>query len=193
MVHQDIVCTLRGELSGSDGEHVGPTTGAIGDRQDVGVASWCDRKGGKVVNTDGDTWTFRKGHCDDGPADSQPWSFPRFALQAVVDPPPGMNIHDIPPMKTLQRAQRARGAKMTKDRRVTSLHDRKAHEQGNVDANSLVVQQATSLPQRVGFVGPCYRQCRVTDEHEMSSPVVCSPPLPASSLMSEKDGCLCEW
>ena len=31
MVHQDIGCTLRGELSGSDGEHVGPTTEAIGE------------------------------------------------------------------------------------------------------------------------------------------------------------------
>ena len=59
LVHQDIGCTLRDELSGSDGKHVGPTTEAIGEQQDVGVASWCDRKGAEVVNTDGDTWTFR--------------------------------------------------------------------------------------------------------------------------------------
>ena len=58
MVHQDIGGTLRGELSSSDGEHVSPTTEAIGEQQDVGVASWCDRKGAEVVNTDGDTWTF---------------------------------------------------------------------------------------------------------------------------------------
>ena len=59
LVHQDIGCTLRGELSGSDGEHVVPTIGAIGEQQDVGVASWCDWKGAEVVNTDCDTWTFR--------------------------------------------------------------------------------------------------------------------------------------
>ena len=59
LVHQDIGCTLRGELSGSDGEHIGPTTEAIGEQQDVGVAFWCDREGAEVVNTDCDTWAFR--------------------------------------------------------------------------------------------------------------------------------------
>ena len=59
LVHQDIGCTLRGELCGSGGEHVGPTTEAIGEQQDVGVASWCDREGAEVLNTDGDTWAFR--------------------------------------------------------------------------------------------------------------------------------------
>ena len=54
-----IGCTLHGELSGSDGEHVGPTTEAIGEQQDVGVASWCDREGADVVKTCGDTWIFR--------------------------------------------------------------------------------------------------------------------------------------
>ena len=47
LVYQDIGCTLHGELSGSDGERVGPTTEAIGEQQDVGVALWCDRKGPK--------------------------------------------------------------------------------------------------------------------------------------------------
>ena len=59
LVHQDIRCTFRGELSGSDGEHVGSTTEAIGEQQNVGVASWRDRKGAEIVNTDCDTWTFR--------------------------------------------------------------------------------------------------------------------------------------
>ena len=59
LVHQDIGCTLRGELSGSDEEHVGPTTEAIREQQDVGVASWCDRKGADVVSTDGDTWIIQ--------------------------------------------------------------------------------------------------------------------------------------
>ena len=45
LVHQDIGSTLRGELSGTDGEHVGPTTEVIGEQQDVGVASWRDREG----------------------------------------------------------------------------------------------------------------------------------------------------
>ena len=59
LVHQDIDCTLRGERSCRDGEYVGQTTEAIGKQQDVGVASWRDLNGGEVVNTDGDTWTFR--------------------------------------------------------------------------------------------------------------------------------------
>ena len=58
LVHQDVGCTLRGELSGNDGEHIGPTTETIGEQQDVGAASERDRKGAQVVNTDGDTWTF---------------------------------------------------------------------------------------------------------------------------------------
>ena len=53
LVHQDIGCSLRGELSGSDGEHVGPTTEAIGQQQDV-FASWCDWKEAEIINTDGD-------------------------------------------------------------------------------------------------------------------------------------------
>ena len=61
----------------------------------------------EVVNTDGDTWTFRQRHCDDGPADSQPWGIPRLALQAVAKPPPGTHTHANPPIKTLQHAQRA--------------------------------------------------------------------------------------
>ena len=59
LVHQDIGCALRGDLIGTDGEHVGPTTEAIGEQQDVGVASWCDREGAEVVNTDSDTRAFR--------------------------------------------------------------------------------------------------------------------------------------
>ena len=54
-LHQDICCALRGELSGSDGEHVGPTTEAIGQQQDVDVSSRCEPTGAEVVNTDGDT------------------------------------------------------------------------------------------------------------------------------------------
>ena len=44
MVHQKIGCTLRGELSGTDRERVGPTTESIGEQQDVGVVSWCNGK-----------------------------------------------------------------------------------------------------------------------------------------------------
>ena len=53
-------------------EHVVPTAEAIGKQQDVGMASWRDRKGAEVTNTDGDTWIFRWRHGDDWPADSQP-------------------------------------------------------------------------------------------------------------------------
>ena len=51
LVHQDIGCTLRGELSGSDGEHVGPTTETIGEQQGVGAALLRDRKRAEVVNS----------------------------------------------------------------------------------------------------------------------------------------------
>ena len=55
-----LAVALRGKLRGGDGEHVGRATDEpIGDQQDVGIASWRDRKGPEVVNTDGDTWTFR--------------------------------------------------------------------------------------------------------------------------------------
>ena len=42
-------------------------------------------------------------------------------------------------MKPLQHAQRARGAKVTRGRRVASLYDPRAHEQGGADANELIV------------------------------------------------------
>ena len=59
LVHQVIGCNLRGVLIGCDEEHVGPTTEAISEQQNVGVASWCAWKGAKVVNTDGDIWTVQ--------------------------------------------------------------------------------------------------------------------------------------
>ena len=89
-------------------------------------------------NTDGDTWTFRWRHGD-WPADSQPWNFPRLAFQAVAKPLPGAHSHANPPIKPLQHVQRARGSKVTKGNRLTNLHDLRAHEQGDVDANRLVV------------------------------------------------------
>ena len=69
--------------------------------------------------------------------------FPRLAPQAGAKPPPGAYVHADPPVKPLQHAQRARGAKVARGRRMTSLHDPRAHEQRDVDANRLVVQQAS--------------------------------------------------
>ena len=63
----------------------------------------------------------------------------RLALQAVAKPPPSAHIHANPPIKPLQHAQRARGANVTSGRRVASLHDPRAHEKGNVDANWIMV------------------------------------------------------
>ena len=102
ILDQDIGRTLSGKLSGSDGEHIGPTTETIGDKQDVGVASRRDRKGIEVVDTDGDTRTFRERHGDDWPTDSQPRCFARLAHQTVAKPPSGTNIHADPPIKPLQ-------------------------------------------------------------------------------------------
>ena len=48
LVHQEICCTLRGELSGSDGNMSARRLKRSVKHQDVGVASWCDRKGGEV-------------------------------------------------------------------------------------------------------------------------------------------------
>ena len=47
LVHQDIGCTLRGELSGNKEEHVRSTTEAIGEQQDFSFVSWYDGKGPK--------------------------------------------------------------------------------------------------------------------------------------------------
>ena len=126
-VDQDIGRTLSGKLSGSDGEHIGPTTETIGDQQDVGVASRRDRKRAEVVDTDGDTRTFLERHGDDWPADSQPRGFPPLALQAVAEPPPGAKIHADTPVKPLQYAQCARGAKVARNHRMAGLHDPRVH------------------------------------------------------------------
>ena len=48
LVHQDISCTLHGELSGSDGNMSARRLKRSVKQQDVGVASWCDRKGAEV-------------------------------------------------------------------------------------------------------------------------------------------------
>ena len=119
-----------GKLSGSDGEHIGPTIKTICDQQDVGVASRRDRKRAKVVDTGGDTRTVQERHGDDWPTDSQPRGFSRLAFQAVAKPSPGVTIHADPPVGPLQHAQCARGAKVARSRRMESLHDPRAHEQG---------------------------------------------------------------
>ena len=92
---QNVDRTLSGELGGSDGEHIGPTTETVCDEQDVGVALRRYRKRADVVDTDGDARTFRDRHGDDWPTDSQSRFFSRLALQAVAKPPPGahMPIH----------------------------------------------------------------------------------------------------
>ena len=92
MVAQNVGRALSGELGGSDGEHIGPTTEMVGDEQDAGVVSRGDRKRAEEVDTDGDAKTFRERHGDDWPTDSQPWGFPRSALQAVAKPPPGAHV-----------------------------------------------------------------------------------------------------
>ena len=127
-VDQNVDRTLSGELGGIDGEHIGPTTETVGDQQDVAVASRRDRERAEVVDTDGDARTFRERHGDDWPTDSQSRGFPRLALQAVAKPPPGAHVHVNPPVKPLQRAQGARGAKVARSRRMASLHDPRAHE-----------------------------------------------------------------
>ena len=62
ILDQDIGRTLSGKLSGSDGEHIDPTTETSGNEQDVAVASRRDRKRAEVVDTDGDTRTLRETH-----------------------------------------------------------------------------------------------------------------------------------
>ena len=128
MIDQNVGRALSGELGGSDGELIGPMTETVDDEQDVGVASPCDRKRADVVETDGDARTFRERHRDDWPADSQSWGFPRLSLQAVAKPSPDIHVHADPPVKLLQHAQYARGAKVARSRRMASLHDPRAHE-----------------------------------------------------------------
>ena len=163
MVGQNVGRALSGERCGSDGKHIGSTTETVGDEQDVGVTSWRDRKRIEVVDTDGDVTTFRQRHGDDWPSDSQSLVFPCLALQAVAKPPPGGYVHANPPVKPLQYTRRARGAKVARGRRITSLHDPRAHEQMHVDANRLVVQQARRSPHRARRVRRWLRR-RITVE-----------------------------
>ena len=62
MVDQNVGRGLSGELGGSDGEHIGPTTETVCDEEDVDVASRRDRKRVEVVDMDGDARTFRERH-----------------------------------------------------------------------------------------------------------------------------------
>ena len=126
MVDQNVGRALSGELGGSDGEHIDPTTETVGDEQDVGVASRRDRKRAEIVDTDGYARTFRERLGDDWPTDSQSMGFPRLALQTVVKSPPGAHVHANPPVKSLQNAQGARGAKVARSRRMASFHDLRA-------------------------------------------------------------------
>ena len=80
---------LRGELRGDDGKHIRPTTETVGEKQDAAVASRRGRKRTEIVDADGDAGTFRQRHGGDRPSDSQPWGFPRMAIQIVAKPPPG--------------------------------------------------------------------------------------------------------
>ena len=128
MADQNVGRALSGELSGGEGEHIGPTTETVGNEQDVVVALRRDRKRAEVVETDGDARTFRERNGDDWPSDSQPWGFPRLALQAVTKPPSGAYVYADPPVKPFQHAQRARSAKVARRRRITSLHDPRAHQ-----------------------------------------------------------------
>ena len=91
-------------------------TETMGDQQDVGVASRRDRKRARLVDTDGDARTFRERHGDDWPTKSQPRGFLRLALQAVAKSPTGANIHADSPLKPLQHAQCALGAKVARRR-----------------------------------------------------------------------------
>ena len=128
MLDENVGRALSGELGGSDGELIGPTTETVGDEQDVGVASRRDRKRAELVDTDGDARTFRERHGDDWPSYSQSWVLPRLALQAVTKPPPCAYVHADPPVKPLQHTQCTRGAKVTRSRRMASLHDPSVHE-----------------------------------------------------------------
>ena len=115
LVGQNVGCALSGEVCGSDGKQIGPTTETVSDERDAGVASRRDQKRAKVVDNDGDARTVRERHRGDWPPESQWWGFPCLALQAVAKPPPGAYAHTDPPVEPLERAQSARGAKVAED------------------------------------------------------------------------------
>ena len=75
---------------------------------------------------------------------------------------------------------------------MTSLHDPRAHEQGGVDANRLVVSKQPARPTELGLPDLVGGSAGLQMSRTMSSLVVCSRPLPGSSWMSERDGRLCE-
>ena len=88
--------------------------------------------------------------------------FPRLPVQKVAKAPPGAYVHVDPPVNPLQHAQCERGAKVAKDREMTGLHYPWAHDQWHVNANRLVVQQASRSPHRARRVKR-RRRCRITE------------------------------
>lgn len=79
----------------------------------------------------------RRGHRDGGSADHEPRDFPCFSLQALAKPPSGANVDTSSPVKTFEHSQYARGAKVAGTRRMTSLHDPRAHEQRYVKCEQI--------------------------------------------------------
>ena len=139
LVDQLVDRALSGELYGSDGEHISPTTETVGDEQAVGGASRRDRMRTEVVDSDGDARTLRQRHGCDWPSDSHSWGFPCFALQAVAKPPSGAYVHADTRVKSLQNVRRVRGTKVNIGRLLITLHDPSAHEKMDVDVKRLIV------------------------------------------------------
>ena len=114
--------------SAANGENIGPTTTTVWDEQGVGVASQRDRKKVEVVGTDNDASTFRERHGHDWSTDRQPRGVPRLPLQAVATARSAAHTDADPPVKPLQHAQCARGAKLARNGRMVRFLHPTAHE-----------------------------------------------------------------
>ena len=122
MVDQNVDRAFSGELGGSDGERIGPTSETVGDEQGIGVSSRRDRTRAEEGDTDGNARTLRERNGGDWPSGSQSLGFPRLTIQAMEESPAGCIRSCRSTRKPFQHGQRARGAKVTRGRRMASLH-----------------------------------------------------------------------
>ena len=109
-VDKNVSRALGCKFGSSDCVRVGSAADTASEEQDVGVTSGPDQKGAKVIDSNGNARPFGQGYRDDGPADRQPRCFPCLAFLAKAKPPPGVDDHTNPPVKTSEHLQGSRCA-----------------------------------------------------------------------------------
>jgi len=137
-VNEDVGGALGGELGLGDGVHIGSPAEAVGEKQDVAVASGCQGKRSEVVVADQDAGAVGQGQGDDGPADGLPRSLARLAHEAPAKPEAYAGVHANPPEKALKHAKRSRGAEVVRGHGMAGVEGPMSHSHRHVDADGAV-------------------------------------------------------